>query len=214
MKIIYLHGFASGQETFKGQFFKEKIRLKYKQDVIIPDLNVPSFETMTFNDQIELIAKELDEPTIIIGSSLGAFLAVLLAEKFPTIKGLILLAPAFEFYSRFLKRFDEKTYEIFKERKYIEFFHQQEKKFKKFSFQSFINAKKYEKEVYLLEQNSVVFHGYNDTDVPYELSIKYLSNKKHCKLFFFNDDHSLVSSLPKIWEISSEFINLTRFKFS
>ncbi len=53
MTFYYLHGFASGPESFKAQFFKQEILRTYKSELIIPDLNTPTFENMTLEIPIK-----------------------------------------------------------------------------------------------------------------------------------------------------------------
>ena len=45
------------------------------------------------------------DPVILMGSSLGGYLAALYASRHPNVERLVLLAPAFEFPARWRQRF-------------------------------------------------------------------------------------------------------------
>ncbi len=70
--IIYIHGFASSGNSFKGIFLREK----YGKAVVTPNLSCHPLEDMTI---LKNIIKDLNNP-ILIGSSLGGFYAWYLSK--------------------------------------------------------------------------------------------------------------------------------------
>ena len=73
----------------------------------IPDMNVPSFEHITITAMVEKAERRLDadEPTVIWGSSLGGYLAALLASRQPEkVRCIVLMAPAVDFPKMFPER--------------------------------------------------------------------------------------------------------------
>ena len=67
-----------------------------------PDLNLPDFSTLTVSrmlQQVDTAIDELpDEPLVLIGSSLGGFVAIHAAAQRPDrVHRLVLLAPAIDF---------------------------------------------------------------------------------------------------------------------
>lgn len=104
--VMFLHGLMSNMNGTKAVFLENY----FKQH----DYNFIAFDNFghgkssgNFLDEtigswltgVELVLNKLIiQPTIIIGSSMGAWLAILAAIKFPSkICGLIALAPALDF---------------------------------------------------------------------------------------------------------------------
>ena len=84
--IIFIHGYESSGQGFKGRLFRE----------IFPHILTPNFEG-DLDHRMESLVKILHSQTgwILIGSSFGGLMATLFASRFPSqVKQLILLAPA------------------------------------------------------------------------------------------------------------------------
>ena len=101
--IAYLHGFASGPGSTKAQYFRAKLA-ELGLDLAIPDL-APDFTHMTITSQLAIVEPLLTEGSILMGSSLGGYLAALVAARYPErVRALVLLAPAFGFADRWEQR--------------------------------------------------------------------------------------------------------------
>jgi len=102
--IAYLHGFASGPDGTKVQFIKARLAA-LGTPLLAPEL-APDFTHMTITSQLAIVEALLTEiPSVLIGSSLGGYLATLVATRYPErICGLVLLAPAFHFANRWAAR--------------------------------------------------------------------------------------------------------------
>ena len=106
---IYLHGFASSPQSAKAQylgnrFSESQINLK------ILDLNQGDFSHLTLTRQLKQVEAELPSnqiPVTLIGSSFGGLTSAWLGEKYPQVKRLVLLAPAFGFLSHWLSMLGE-----------------------------------------------------------------------------------------------------------
>jgi pimeloyl-ACP methyl ester carboxylesterase len=105
VRYAYLHGFGSGPLSRKGirlrrDFRDAGIRLE------LPDLNVPSFETMTFSSilaKLDRLAAEAgdDARWRIVGSSMGGYLAARWSAMRPgRVERQVLLCPGFDLPSR------------------------------------------------------------------------------------------------------------------
>ena len=99
--VIYLHGFASSAGSSKATWFKAR----FAEHGIVqrtPDFNLPDFSSLTITRMIDQVEAELpatgERPVVLIGSSLGAFVAVQVALR-PAgkVDRLVLLAPALDF---------------------------------------------------------------------------------------------------------------------
>ena len=97
MRYVYLHGFASGPLSRKAQFFREKFE-STGVPLEIPALDQGDFEHLTITSQLDFITRLLDgQPAVLLGSSMGGYLAALYASQHPEIERMVLLAPAFGF---------------------------------------------------------------------------------------------------------------------
>ena len=125
MQYLYLHGFLSGPGSGKGTFLYRKFQ-QLGKELIRPDLNDGNFERMTISSQLNLAEKilsDINESVILIGSSLGGYLSLLLAERLPKVKKLVLIAPAFDFSERYLSRMDPALMSQWKKRGFIKLYH-------------------------------------------------------------------------------------------
>lgn len=76
--IIYIHGFGSSGFGGKAKLFKEH----FKEDILLPSLSyVPSLAIHTLEQLIELFIHK-GEKVHLVGSSLGGYYSVYLANKY------------------------------------------------------------------------------------------------------------------------------------
>src|SRR5277367_2393224 len=101
MRVVYLHGFASSPQSSKAQFFLRRFT-DAGIAVEIPQLDGGDFEHLTISGQLAVIEQTVGEtPSVLMGSSLGGYLAALYAARHPeTVEKLIMMAPAFHFPRR------------------------------------------------------------------------------------------------------------------
>src|SRR6188768_233738 len=98
---VYLHGFASSPASSKAtRFGRELAALGIP--FACPDLNEPDFSTLTVTRMLEQTAAAIHaakSPVALIGSSLGAFVALHAAAAAGSgnVDRLILMAPALDF---------------------------------------------------------------------------------------------------------------------
>jgi len=88
--LYYIHGYLSNPNSTKGTLFKEKLNAKaIKYRDCKP-------EDLVISDCLNLIKKEIkdDKNVVLIGSSLGGFLAAKTALENNKVKQIILLNPA------------------------------------------------------------------------------------------------------------------------
>jgi len=98
--LVYLHGFASGPGSTKAQFFRAALA-EHGVALEIPDL-APDFTHQTITGMLRIVDALLDRaPAVLLGSSLGGYLAALTAARRPDrVPALVLFAPAFGFAQR------------------------------------------------------------------------------------------------------------------
>jgi pimeloyl-ACP methyl ester carboxylesterase len=208
MQYFYLHGFLSGPQSNKGKF----LNLKFNQsgnNLISPDLNDGDFSRMTISSQMEVLKRKLmsnSEPAVLIGSSLGGYLAVLLAEQLPQIEKLVLIAPAFEFAERYLNSLSPQQLAEWQNNGFLPLYHYHYQKEMKLAYGIVEDGLKYNRSMIQREIETIMFHGINDASVPYELSIEYLKKNSRARLMLLNSDHGLLDHLEFMWTYIDVFL--------
>jgi pimeloyl-ACP methyl ester carboxylesterase len=102
--VLYLHGFASGPGGRKVTALREILApLGFR--VVAPDLNAPSFQRLAFPAMVKIALWEskLHRPDVVVGSSLGALVA-LEASRRGVPAPLVLIAPAVGFGPRWTEK--------------------------------------------------------------------------------------------------------------
>ncbi|AHJ26506.1 hypothetical protein NSP_1500 [Nodularia spumigena CCY9414] len=142
---IYLHGFASSPKSAKAQNIRDRfaeIQTKLK----IPDLNAGDFSQLTITRQITQVAAEFPDhstPVTLIGSSLGGLTSAHLAQQYPQVQRLILLAPAFGFLSHWLPQLGER----WQEEQYLMIYHYGHGRSLPLSYNFVTDAAQYQEEI-------------------------------------------------------------------
>jgi len=114
--LLYLHGLASSPRGRKRAILEDRFGPE-GFTVVAPDLNVPSFRKLSFAE-MGLAARAAFEralPRVVVGSSLGALVALSLAESLgPEGPPLVLVAPALAFGERWKSKLPEgDVFELF-----------------------------------------------------------------------------------------------------
>jgi pimeloyl-ACP methyl ester carboxylesterase len=102
--VLYLHGFASSPRGRKIQALRQLLApAGYR--IVAPDLNIPSFQKLDFKAMSKVAFWEAKKhmPAVIVGSSLGALIALDVARTAPA-PALVLIAPALGFGNRWIER--------------------------------------------------------------------------------------------------------------
>jgi pimeloyl-ACP methyl ester carboxylesterase len=204
-RVLYLHGFASGPGSKKAGFFRSRLEeLGYRVD--IPDLSEGRFEQLTITGQLNVIERALKrQPAILIGSSLGGYLASVYAARHPEIERLILLAPAFNFYTLWTSDMPPERVAEWKQKGTIEVFHYGAGREMALGYGLLEDAKTYEG-FPDVRQPTVIFHGKADTSVPLESSIRFVEGHENARLVRVESSHELTDVLDLIWGETEKFL--------
>ena len=198
-RVVYLHGFASSPHSSKAQFFRRKFAAK-GVPMEIPRLDEGRFEELTVSGQLRVIDRAVgDEPAILIGSSLGGYLAALYAHRHPTqVEKLVLLAPAFQFPRRWRERYSDQDWEQWKREGSTPVFHYGDGRERRLGFQFVEDAAQYEDEPEF-PQPALILHGVRDSIVPAEISRGYAADHPNTRLVLFESGHELTDVLEPMW---------------
>lgn len=103
-KILYLHGFASSPAGRKIAALRSILESR-GAEVVAPDLNVPSFLDLDFEAMVGIALSEWERhrPAVVVGSSLGALVAIE-ASRRGMRAPLLLIAPAIGFGQRWVEK--------------------------------------------------------------------------------------------------------------
>jgi pimeloyl-ACP methyl ester carboxylesterase len=208
MNFVYLHGFCSGINSYKGTFFKNKFSEK-NIPLHIPDLNNGDFEHLTISSQLRILQNSttnVEGDITLIGSSLGAYLATLFAQDHPQITRLILMAPAFQFISRQKEKMGDEFFNQWKISGKLEVYHYEFEENRQLHFGIVEDASQYDEKTLDRQIPALILHGLNDESVPYKLSIDYMKRNKMAHLVLLNSDHALIEEINTIWEYSEQFL--------
>jgi pimeloyl-ACP methyl ester carboxylesterase len=202
-RVVYLHGFASSPQSSKAQFFLHKFAA-CGVPMEIPRLDEGRFEALTISGQLQVIERAVGEqPVILMGSSLGGYLAALYASRNPgLVERLVLLAPAFQFPRRWQERYPP---EDWKREGSITVFHYGDGRNRLLGYQFVEDAVIYEDEPEFL-QPALIFHGVQDNVVPAGISRAYAAGRPNVRLVLLESGHELTDVLEPMWDQISDFL--------
>jgi hypothetical protein len=199
MRVLYLHGFASGPDSTKGRFFREKFG---ERGVVVetPDLEAGDFAGLTLTRQLNVIGQCAQERQfdVLIGSSLGGYLAALYAARHPGRFRLVLLAPGFGFARRWPERLGPQAVREWRERGWMEVYHYGLKRTCRIGYQFLEDGRQYEDYPNVLDP-TLVLHGLRDEVVPVEWSEEFVSGRTQPRLVKLDSDHQMLGALDRIW---------------
>jgi pimeloyl-ACP methyl ester carboxylesterase len=208
--VVYLHGFASGPGSRKARFFRERLA-EAGIETVAPDLARGDFEGLTISGQLQVVKQVVEEmaregPAVLIGSSMGGFLAALYAAQNPRqVERLVLLAPAFGFAARWPAVVGEVGMQEWLSTGRLPVFHYAEGRTMELGLAMYHDSQRWEAEPDF-RQPALIFHGVNDTVVPVKASRAFAAGHANARLFEMQSDHELTDVLPQIWESCREFL--------
>ena len=208
MNYLYLHGFASSPLSTKARYMHQKFK-QLGLTLHTPDLNLTDFSTVTLSKLLDYLNRaylESNQPLVVIGSSLGGFLAVQLAAQSPLVQKLVLFAPAFGFSHRIAKTLGEESIAKWQQDGSREFYHYGLKRNVNLHFQFFVDAQNYSEEKLTRSLPILIFHGIQDEVVPASLSEEFMKRRSQVTLKLLSDDHALGNDLDNIWQDTKQFL--------
>lgn len=209
--IVYLHGFASSPQSTKAAYLAERLR-GYRRTFICPDLNAPSFSTLTMTRMLECVATILQDtgaPSVLMGSSLGGTLAILAAARYPAlVDRLVLLAPAVMFAKPGHHLLPPERIEEWRRRGALPFHHFGTDREEPLGFAFYEDSLQYDAFTAPFAQPALVFQGLRDASVDPRTVEQFSLSRPNVTLSLLDDDHQLTSSLPRMWTDIEAFLGL------
>jgi pimeloyl-ACP methyl ester carboxylesterase len=205
MRIVYLHGFASSPQSGKARFFAGKFE-ELGVPFTAPQLDGGDFEGLTISGQLQVVDQAVGRDSVVLmGSSLGGYLAALYAARSVQVDKLVLLAPAFQFPTRWRARYSAEELELWRRRGTIPFFHYGFKEERGLGYQIVEDALKYEDEP-AFGQPALVLHGTRDEVVPAALSKAFAEGHSNVRLRLVDSGHELTDVLDELWTETAAFL--------
>ncbi|MEP6916450.1 MAG: YqiA/YcfP family alpha/beta fold hydrolase [Acidobacteriota bacterium] len=211
MRVFYLHGFASSARSSKASFFAARLAA-LGVALETPDLNEPDFSTLTVSRMVAQVSAALDtgeEPVALVGSSLGAFVAVQVALAQPTrVQKLVLLAPALDFGGNRMRSLGGRGLDDWKATDRLDVFHHGYGRVVPVHYELYADARRYDPANATLALPVLVFQGRHDTAVDPESVERWGRARPNVELHMLDDDHQLLRSLDAIWERTRTFLGV------
>ena len=199
---IYLHGFASGPGSTKARYIQARFA-KIGIELHVPDLNQGDFTHLTVSRQItqvvDLFPKD-GSPVTLIGSSLGGWISAIIAQDYPQVEQLILIAPAFDFLNHWLPKIGDLQLSSWKYSSYLPVYHHALKNLSPLHYDFLVDARKYPLSQIDRILPTLIIHGINDDVIPISASRDFVRDRPWGELLEWESDHQLTDSSDRIWQ--------------
>ncbi len=224
MHVIYLHGFASSPDSSKARGLGERLT-RCGVSVRCPDLNEPDFATLTVSrmvEQVERLVATLPVPVVLVGSSLGAFVALHVAQRQAargyrsghhdtgrlTVTRLVLLAPALDFGRRGMTGLGPGGLERWRVTNRLEVEHYAEGRRRHVHYDLYADAQRYDSFATTTTLPTLILQGRRDLVVDPAMVERFAAGRAHARLVLLDDDHQLTASLDRVWREIVDFLDL------
>lgn len=206
--LLYLHGFASGPSSHKARVLSERFAA-LGIGMEIPDLTPgdDGFERSSPSSMLAVAEATLargEPPHAIIGSSLGGYLAALAASRDPSIKRLVLMAPAFRLFERWRDRLAPEELATWS-RLGLETMHFASGRRRKIGWQFFEDAMGLPP-FPAVRVPTLCIAGMRDDTVPLADVEAFVVRTPSARLVAVDDGHDLAASLDRIFDEARAFL--------
>ncbi len=209
IEYAYLHGYASGPTSFKGQQLASVWSAR-GATLHIPDLNRPSLERLTYTGMLEafddfVASRPPETRWRLIGSSMGGLIASRWAElNSERIDRLVLLAPGFDLPNHWRQQLGPDGVDEWQQRGYVE--------------NPDPNATPSQIHWGLMADAltfppfppvacpTLLLHGRHDETVPIAGSRRYADRHPKVELVELDDDHQLLATLDEVEAHTARFL--------
>ncbi len=206
--LLYLHGFASGPSSHKARVLSARFAA-LGISMTIPDLTPgdDGFERSSPSSMLAVAQTALaagPPPHAIIGSSLGGYLAALIAARDPSIERLVLMAPAFRLFERWSARLTADQLADWRVSG-LETMHFGSGRRRRIGWHFFEDAGRYPPfpEVRI---PTLCIAGTRDDTVPFADVDTFAARTPSARLVAVDDAHDLAASLDRIFDEARAFL--------
>lgn len=204
---IYLHGFASGPQSYKGQWLRSHFQ-RQGLDLQLLDLNQGDFAHLTLTRQINQVLHQLQGPTTLIGSSLGGLTAAWIAQQSAQVQRLVLLAPAFQFLQQWLPRLGPGQLHQWETSGWLLVYHYGWQRQERLHHQFLIDAQGYDDGQLNRPVPTLIFHGTRDEVINLKASQHHRAHRPWVTLQLLDTDHGMADAMETIGPAIADFCQL------
>ena len=218
-QMLYLHGFASSPRSSKATWFTTRAR-EAGVPLACPDLNGEDFESLTVTRMLDHVDGAIDAmpdgPVVVVGSSLGAFVALFAAERRRgsvgaarhPIEALVFLAPALDLAQGLARHFGPAAMAEWRATGRLDVFHYAENRTRSLGYGFFADAERYDAFAASDATPTLVYQGTHDETVDASMVARWAGTRPHVTLHLVDDDHQLLASLDLMWAGILRFLGL------
>ncbi|MEM9979220.1 MAG: YqiA/YcfP family alpha/beta fold hydrolase [Cyanobacteria bacterium P01_D01_bin.2] len=204
---IYLHGFASGPQSYKGQWLRSRFQTR-NIDLTLLDLNQNDFAHLTLTRQIRQVSQRLQTPTTLIGSSLGGLTAAWVAQQSDHVERLVLLAPAFQFLDQWLPRLGLEQLYQWETSGWLSVYHHGLQNQQRLHYGFITDAQRYDDSHLTKAIPTLILHGKNDKVIALDASINQALHRPWMTVQSLEADHGMADAMAEIWLAIQDFCQL------
>lgn len=207
-RIVFLHGMASSARSAKAQYLASRLGALAQVDFRALDLNpTPAdFEFMTVTGMVDRLRQSLQDveamETALIGSSLGALVAMNYAHRYGGIAKVMLLAPLLAFSSG---GWGHEELERWQREGMIRLAHFGFNREVPLRYAFVVDGSRYDQPVPPAAP-TLIIHGRHDDVISVQQSRDYAARHAEVRLIEVDSDHRLADQLPLIWDRARRFL--------
>jgi pimeloyl-ACP methyl ester carboxylesterase len=217
--LVYLHGFASSPRSSKARYFAERAAAAGLR-FVAPDLNLPDFHSLTVTrmlDQVDAVLGGMSENDVaLVGSSLGAFVAVLAAarraQRAPDasrpIDRLVLLAPALDLVPGLEADLGRDALADWQQTGRRDVFHFADNRPRTLGWAFMADARRYDAFALSLNLPVLIYQGTRDQVVQPESVMRWASGRPAVTLRLVEDGHQLLEHMDRLWDDVARFLEV------
>jgi uncharacterized protein len=206
--IVYLHGFASSPRSLKARFFAERAS-GAGWAYTCPDLNEPDFTALTVSRMMDQADAAIEAhgggPVALVGSSLGAFVALHAAARrlrrgaLAPVDRLVLLAPALDLVPSLEEEFGAAKMAAWELTGRLPVFHYGDDAMRELAWDFMPDARTFDSDAVDLDLPILIYQGSGDELVRPASVSQWASTRPHVALRMVDDGHQLLGHVEIMW---------------